>query len=56
MWEKNMICYNCGKLEHSFVNCLVKCGHCGFDGHKTMYCESVCPTSKSTIKKGWRDI
>ena len=49
---KNTICYNCGKGEDTFVDCLVKCGHCGRDGHKTMYCESVRATSKSAIQKG----
>ncbi|PVH88974.1 hypothetical protein DL98DRAFT_159814 [Cadophora sp. DSE1049] len=50
--KTDAICYNCGKIGHWFVNCLVKCGHCGGDGHKTMCCETVRPQSQSTTKKG----
>lgn len=49
--DKGGVCYNCGKKGHSFVDCLVKCGHCDLDGHKTMYCKLVHPRAKLAVKR-----
>lgn len=39
--EKQKLCYNCGKKGHWFVDCLVGCGRCAGDGHRTMDCSIV---------------
>ncbi|KAH7360380.1 hypothetical protein BKA65DRAFT_577094 [Rhexocercosporidium sp. MPI-PUGE-AT-0058] len=39
--EKDKLCYNCGKKGHWFVDCLVCCGHCKGDGHRTRDCNVV---------------
>ncbi|KUJ21382.1 uncharacterized protein LY89DRAFT_665814 [Mollisia scopiformis] len=33
------LCYNCGKKGHWFIDCMVGCGRCGEDGHKTYHCD-----------------
>lgn len=47
--DKEKLCYNCGKKGHWFVDCLVRCGRCCGDGHRTMDCSIV--SSKGGIVK-----
>ncbi|RDW92465.1 hypothetical protein BP5796_01859 [Coleophoma crateriformis] len=40
--KDRVVCYNCGKEDdHYFMDCMVDCGHCGADGHKTIYCPTI---------------
>lgn len=41
--EREMLCYNCGKKGHCFVDCLAGCGRCQGDGHRTMDCKALRP-------------
>ncbi|KAE8443778.1 hypothetical protein EG329_001372 [Mollisiaceae sp. DMI_Dod_QoI] len=34
-----LVCYNCGKKGHWFMDCEVACGRCRGDGHRTINCD-----------------
>lgn len=36
--DPEVVCYNCLGRGHRFMECVVMCGRCGRDGHRTVYC------------------
>jgi len=39
--EVEVVCYNCRRKEHGFMDCVVSCDRCGRGGHRTIDCGLV---------------